>query len=101
MPAPYIPFTPQYASTVTLSATSANTQGTFTLPASVVRVYNAGTNKVFIRFGSGAQTATTTDMPVAPSTVEVFSKNPTDLGIAAICAATETATVYFTPGEGA
>lgn len=101
MPAVNSPFTPAQNATVTLSATQANTQGTLTVQSGQVRVYNAGTNKAFIRWGSGAQTATTADMPVAPNTVECFSKGPTDLGIAAICATGETATLYFTPGEGA
>ena len=101
MPATNSPFTPAINSTVTLSVTAANTQGTLVPQSGQIRVYNAGTNKAFIRWGVGAQTATAADMPIAPNTVESFTKPPEALGIAAICSATETATVYFTPGEGA
>ena len=101
MPAGNAPFTPAQNATVTLSATQANTQGTLTVQSGQIRIYNAGTNKAFVRWGTGAQTATTADMPIAPGTVESFSKPPADLGIAAICSTGETATLYFTPGEGA
>ncbi len=101
MPAANAPFSPAIGATITLSVTAANTQGTLTVQSNQVRVYNAGTNKAFIRWGNGAQTATTADMPVAPGSVESFSKASGDLGVAAICAGGETATVYVTPGEGA
>lgn len=65
----------------------------------VMRVYNAGTAVVFVRWGTGAQTATTADMPVVPGAVEVFAKAPADDTFAGITASS-TATVYITCGEG-
>lgn len=66
---------------------------------SVMRVYNAGTQLAFARWGTGTQTATTSDMPLVPGVVEVFSKAYADDTFAAITSSS-TATVYITPGEG-
>lgn len=100
MPALNSPFTPSHGNTVRLAVTAANTPGTLAIQSSQIRVYNGGPNKAFIRWGVGAQTALTTDTPVAPGGTEVFTKQPEATGIAAICDATETATVFVTPGEG-
>ena len=116
------PFRPSTGTTKTLSAT--NTSGSVTFDAKdvssstsatgtsgsvvdhgttgghqVMRVYNAGTQIVFARWGTGAQTATTSDMPLIPGVVEVFTKAPADDTFAGITASS-TATVYITCGEG-
>lgn len=109
----YNPFRPTVGTTKTLSATS--TSGSVTFDAkdvsssttnagtigghSVMRVYNAGTQTAFCRWGTGAQTATTADMPLIPGVVEVFDKCYADDTFAAITA-TSTATIYITCGEG-
>lgn len=67
---------------------------------SVMRLVNAGPNTAFVRWGIGAQTALATDMPLLAGVTEVFSKSGADDTVAAICAATQTATVYVTCGEG-
>lgn len=67
---------------------------------SVMRIVNAGPNTAFIRFGVGAQTALTTDMPILAGAIELFSKAGDVDTVAAICAASQTATVYVTCGEG-
>ena len=64
-----------------------------------LRVYNAGPNTAFVRFGSGAQTAVASDTPIPAGLVENFFVEDSD-NVAAICAATQTALVYFTPGNG-
>lgn len=106
------PFTPVGA-TVTVSATTSSSDealpatavGSSTTNAGtiggadVLRFYNAGTAIAFVRWGVGAQTAVTTDMPVAPGTIEVFSKAYEADTVAAITAA-GTATVYVTAGRG-
>lgn len=66
---------------------------------SVIRVYNAGTQLAFGRWGTGAQTATTSDMPLVPGVVELFSKSWADDTFAAITSSS-TATIYITCGEG-
>jgi hypothetical protein len=67
---------------------------------SVMRIVNAGPNTAFIRFGVGAQTAVTTDMPLMAGMSELFSKAADTNTVAAICASAQTATVYITCGEG-
>jgi len=103
-------FRPSTGTTKTLSAT--NSSGSVTFDAKdvqsstnigghqIIRAYNAGTQIVFCRWGAGAQTATTSDMPLIPGVVETFSKAPGDDTFAGITASS-TATVYVTCGEGA
>lgn len=92
-------FTPLSA-TIPLSPTSSSVGSTaLTASKPSVRIVNAGPNVAFIRFGTGTQTAVTTDMPLLPGTVEVFHKGGCD-SIAAICAASQTATLYVTEGSG-
>lgn len=113
MAANYNPFRPSTGITKTLSASNASASVTFdakdvssaSLNAgtigghSVMRVYNAGTQIAFCRWGTGAQTATTGDMPLIPGVVEMFSKAWADDTFAAITSSS-TATVYITCGEG-
>lgn len=107
------PFKPTVGTTKTLSASSSSSSVTFDAKDvsssttnsgtigghSVMRVYNAGTAIAFARWGTGAQTATTSDMPLIPGVVEVFSKAYADDTFAAITSSS-TATVYVTCGEG-
>lgn len=103
------PFVPSVGTTKTLSASSSSSSVTFDAKDvasstnasghSVIRVYNAGTATVFVRWGTGAQTATTSDMPIIPGVIEVFCKAWADDTFAGITSSS-TATVYVTPGEG-
>jgi len=116
------PFCPSVGTTLTISATGSNLSTAFNAKDvssstsatgtsgsvhdsgivgghAVFRAYNAGTVPVFCRWGKGAQTATTGDMPLAPGVVEVFSKANQDDQIAVITGGTA-ATVYITCGEG-
>lgn len=94
-------FTP--IETKTLSATTTSSSASFTAATGVLvtqmRVYNAGTDLVFIRWGVGAQTAVATDTPIPSGAIEVFNKGLADT--VAVIASTGTATVYVTAGEGA
>lgn len=110
-----VPFKPSTGKTKTLSATSSSSSVAFdavdvsSTPTtansgpsgghSVMRVYNAGPSVVFCRWGTGAQTATTGDMPLIPGVVELFDKAGSDDTFAGITAAS-TATVYISCGEG-
>lgn len=103
-----VPFLPNGSNTVTISATSASSSTAITAPGSplnpeqpgTVRVYNKGTDLVFINFSKGAgSAAVASDMPVPSGNTEIFwVPNGAD-HINVICAST-TATVYATPGWG-
>ena len=88
-------------STQILSATGTSSSVTFSGVAGSlrqVRIYNAGSVAVFVRFTTTTGTAVVTDMPIAPTSVEVFDlrNHDTVSGITA----SSTATVYVTVGHG-
>lgn len=103
-------FSPDFANTKSISVTSTSASvtlatvdtntGTLGQGYNAIRIVNAGPNTAFVRWGTGTQTALATDMPILAGTVEVFSKSPDATTIAAIAAATQTATLYITCGEG-
>src|ERR1700744_3690823 len=97
------PFNPSVAGTKTVAATASNTSQALNpgdANVSNLRIANAGPNTAFVTWGVGAQTASaTTSVPIMSGTVEVFNKGNADT-VAAICASTQTATVFFSPGEG-
>ena len=88
----------------TLSLTATTSGASVTLNASgaasqCIRIYNAGTVAAYLRASLGASTpSTSTDLPIPPGGVEVFSKGDCDT-ISAITA-TGSAALYITPGEG-
>lgn len=86
--------------TVTLAATATSSTSAIPTGNMVMRLTNLGPNKCFVRCGIGAQTAVTTDFPVLSGQSVNVSKPPDCDNVAAICAATETATLYVTVGEG-
>ena len=110
------PFAPNFSKTQTISASSTTASATLDAtdvsstptPANagpsgghdVMRIVNAGPNTAFIRWGVGAQTALTTDMPILAGTIEIFNKAYATNTVAAICASTQTATIYITCGDG-
>lgn len=98
------PFTPLPGLTVNIAATSSSANVALGTKGTQILVTNLGPNKVFVRLGTGALTASTTaDLPVPNGGTALISRSDTT-GIndvaAAVCAATETAAVYFTPGYG-
>jgi hypothetical protein len=93
-----LPFSP--AETKSLSGTSTSSSATFATAHQTMRVCNFGPNKAFLRYGSGAQIALTTDMPVPVGNTEIFTLPPVATTVAVICASGETAAVYVTAGEG-
>ena len=96
------PFSPAIGKSVhtqTLSATQSSGSKSIDRDDPQIRICNAGGSTAFIRWGVGAQTAVTTDMPMLSGTVEVFNKGIADT-IAAICASGQTATLYLTLGNG-
>lgn len=95
-------FSPSFGKGQSISATTSSSSVTLTEPGitgcSALHVYNSGTGAVFVRWGVGAQTATTADMPIPPGGTRIFNKDVADT-VAAITAS-GTATVYVMPGQG-
>lgn len=92
-------FMPSGLDTVTIAAAAASASAALDQHSDVVRVQNKGPNEVFIHFGDAAVTSTTAKMALASGATEIITKGKAT-HVAAICAATETATVRFTAGEG-
>lgn len=91
------------AATLTIAASTSSGSGTLagstTVPSSM-RVYNGTSASVaFIKYGTGAQTATAADFPVAPGVTEVINIPPGVDTVAVILSAA-TGNVYFTRGGG-
>lgn len=99
-PARVTNFSPSFGAGGTISATTTSAAGSVTMSADLTEVviYNSGLVPVFLRWGTGAQTAVVTDYPLAPGATQVFRKGPAT-NIAAITASS-TATVYYMPGFG-
>ncbi|MEI6283071.1 MAG: hypothetical protein WCP82_10225 [Alphaproteobacteria bacterium] len=93
------PFTP--AGTVTLSVSS--TTGSATLPTTsfdqLLVTAPAGGAIAFIRWGASPQTAVTTDTPILPGSVQIFTIPSTATTVAAITGSS-TQTLYLTVGQG-
>lgn len=85
-------------STVSIAGTIASASATLDAYSAAVRVFNAGPNVAFLRFTTGASTATGSDMPIAAGATETFTKGSAT-NVSAICAS-GTAALYFTNGEG-
>jgi hypothetical protein len=89
---------------ITVLASSASVAVPKVAAHETVRLFNSGTNVVFVRLTNAAgATAVVTDMAMAPNSVEVF-KVPAwltggSLYVAAIAAAIGN-TLYVTPGDG-
>lgn len=96
------PFTPAPHGTVNIAATSTSASIQFQTVEDAnecVRLFNAGPNTVFVEFDSSPVTATTTNsMPIPNGGVAIIG-SPQQY-VAAVCAATNTATLYITPGNG-
>lgn len=94
------PFTP--GGSAVLEATS--TTGNVLLPTtgSQVLIYSPSANDAaFIAFGTASTVeAEVTDICIPPGFSRIFTIPAGTTYIAAICASTETATLYFTRGDG-
>lgn len=86
--------------TKTLTVTSTSSSVSFTggdIQSSQIRIANAGSVVMFVRWGVGAQTAVATDTPILAGTVEIFNKGNSDT-VAAI--GSTSGSMYVTAGEG-
>ncbi|CAK0772178.1 hypothetical protein WCLP8_4820007 [uncultured Gammaproteobacteria bacterium] len=85
------------ASTVKLSVLAASVSASLPAGTTVLRIYNSGPSPVSVRWGSGPQTATVNDMPIASGAAETFGKSTSHDTFAAI--STGMATVYVSAGS--
>jgi hypothetical protein len=112
-----IAFGPNFSKTKSINVTTTSASATFDAtdvsstptPAnsgpsgghSVMRIVNTGTKIAFVRWGVGAQTALTTDMPIYPGWPPAYmTKAGADDTLAAICGGSDSTTLYITCGEG-
>lgn len=103
------PFQPNTTNTAVLAATAATSNVALTLNGAYqVEIQNKdAANWAYCAFGTSAVTATVPtgsvgSYPVGPGQSKIVTVNPNDVTNAAvICDATKTATVFFTPGNGA
>jgi hypothetical protein len=101
-----IPFL-QVGATIAVSVTASSSSTAITPPNSpknpalpgTVRVVNAGADLVFVSFSVASVAATSADLPVPSGNTEVFW-TPAGIAYANVIAASASATVYFTPGQG-
>jgi hypothetical protein len=101
-------FSPINGAGQALSATTTSASVTFTpgtpagtntvLNATDVMIYSPGTTLGFCRWGVGAQTATSADVPIPPGTVQAFFKGVADT--VACIMSSGTATIQVMPGNG-
>jgi hypothetical protein len=93
-----VPFTPGQTLTLSVTATSSNASfNAANANAPVVEFLNTGSNVCFVTFNG---TATTAAYPIAAGQRRVLSKPPGVTGVAAICNATLSTTLYATAGQG-
>lgn len=94
------PFNPAYGSTLTVTpgAASANVAIDTRRESKNLRILNTGANIAYVRVGSGAQTATAADFPIAPGQASTITKDQDHDNLAHISPAGTT--LVITRGEG-
>ena len=85
--------------TVSISCSTTSASATIATGFSVMRLTNVGSVPVFVRWGTGTQTAVATDFPV-PANSSVVVAKPFDVVTVAAITGSSTATLYVTVGEG-
>ena len=84
-------------STVKLSPLLSSVSATIPTGTTALRIYNSGPSPAFVRWGTGAQTATTNDLPLASGVTEMFGKASANDTVAAVT--TGMATLYVSAGN--
>lgn len=94
-------FTPT-GDTITISATSTNSNAALNGIGEQVVIQNAGSDIAFVKLVTSAAGAAnaSADMPVFNGASIQLTRSPSHTHIAVICASTQTATVYVTTGQG-
>jgi hypothetical protein len=98
------PFQWQDGATVQLAATAAGAKVAFKAPLSgpiQLRIWNPGTEPVFIKRGDAGVSAALTDLPVPPGALEILTINDfSSVSHIAGITASGNVTLYITPGQG-
>ena len=93
-------FQPAYGSGVTVSPSGTSASTTMGLGSFGIVLTNlSSTVTAYVRIGEGAQTATTADYPVLPSTQVSLSKGRTDNTVAYITGGSA-GSLHIIPGRG-
>jgi hypothetical protein len=89
----------QFAPTSTVKLTPLLSSVSATIPTgtTALRIYNSGPSPAFVRWGTGAQTATASDLPLASGATEMFGKQAGHDTVAAVT--TGMATLYVSAGN--
>lgn len=97
-----VAFTPIEAATVKIAVTAASGNVAIVTSGRSLLLSNAGTKVCFVRRGtsSAAVALSEADTPVLPGRELLISKTPKVTYIAAICAGSDSTTLYITPGDG-
>lgn len=94
------PFTPGGSSTLSATDTSSSVALDTHGGMQVLIFSPAASDTVFIKFGDSTVEATTADIAIGAGFNRVFTIPPGATHVAGICAATETATLHITRGDG-
>ena len=93
-------FQPSYGNGITVAPTGTSASSTLGVGSQNVVVTNlSSTVTAYVRIGTGAQTATTADYPVLPSTQISLSKDRTDNTVAYITGGS-TGSLHIIAGRG-
>ncbi len=84
-------------STVKLNPLLSSVSATIPTGTTALRIYNSGPSPAFVRWGTGAQSATTNDLPLASGVTEMFGKASANDTVAAVT--TGMATLYVSAGN--
>lgn len=92
------PFQPQRGANQVTTPAAASASVTINAVCKSVRLVNPGTGICHVRIGTGAQTATTADLPVRAGSEVIVSKADGEDTVAYISSAGTT--LHIQPGEG-
>lgn len=93
-------FSPQFGSGVTVAPSGTSASSTLGLGSKTVCLTNLSSDTVsYVRVGTGAQTATTADYPILPSTQVTIAKNQ-DADTVAYVTSSGTGSLHIMAGEG-
>lgn len=94
----HAPFQPQRGANQVATPAAASVSVQINAVSKSVRLVNSGTGICHVRIGTGAQTATTADLPVRAGSEIIVSKGDGEDTVAHISAAGTT--LHIQPGEG-
>lgn len=94
----HAPFNPARGQNQVVSPAAGSANVTIGKGNKSIRFVNSGANICYVRIGTGAQTATTSDTPILPNSSVILSKWQDDDNVGYISAAGTT--LNLQPGEG-